>query len=217
MSRACMARLMGNIMLSIQFETLQRIGFTNAFFSQLAPVQDGMNAHVMRIIEVHKDRLTLHDGERPCSARVLPRLLSLLEENDYSLAVGDWVVAENNVLDELWITSKLSPVNHLSRRSFDGRRQSVASNIDTALLVMGLDHDFNLRRLERYIALVAAADITPVVVLTKADTVTNAGECIQQTMQRLNHRYPILPSTPWISLPFNNWRHGSTAGKPCVY
>lgn len=197
-------------MLSISFETLHRIGFTNALFSQLANIPDTPDTHLMRIIEVHKDRLTLHNGEHACSARVLPRLITALEAEGYQLAVGDWVIAEINGLNEWWINSRLSPANHLSRRAFDGRRQSVASNIDTALLVMGLDHDFNLRRLERYIAMVAAADIEPVVVLTKADTVMNADERIAETVQRLNHRFPVfaintldrnsaLQLAPWLS------------------
>ena len=179
-------------MLSIQFETLHRIGFTNTLFQQLAAFPDTPNAQLMRIIEVHKDRFTLHNGEHPCSARVLPRLITSQEEDGVHLAVGDWIVAEKNGLNEWWITARLSPTNHLSRRAFDGRRQSVASNIDTALLIMGLDHDFNLRRLERYIAMVAAADIAPVIVLTKADIVDRAGERIHDTAKRINHRYPVF-------------------------
>ena len=49
------------------------------------------------------------------------------------------------------------------------RRLLIVSNVDTALLVMGLDHDFNLRRLERYLALVRVAGVGALVVLTKAD------------------------------------------------
>jgi ribosome biogenesis GTPase len=49
----------------------------------------------------------------------------------------------------------------------------IVSNVDTAFLVMGLDADFNLRRLDRYIAQVRMADVQPVVVLTKADRVSN--------------------------------------------
>ena len=45
----------------------------------------------------------------------------------------------------------------------------MVSNVDTALLLMGLDDDFNPRRLERYLALVHDDAIVPVVVLTKAD------------------------------------------------
>jgi ribosome biogenesis GTPase len=60
-------------------------------------------------------------------------------------------------------------VTELGRRSSDGRSQVLVSNVDTALLVMGLDGDFNLRRLERYLAMVTPAGLWPVVVLTKAD------------------------------------------------
>ena len=45
----------------------------------------------------------------------------------------------------------------------------MASNIDVALLVAGLDNDFNLRRIERYLAIAMSSEITPVVVLNKAD------------------------------------------------
>ena len=47
--------------------------------------------------------------------------------------------------------------------------QIMASNIDVALLVAGLDNDFNLRRIERYLAIAMSSQITPVVVLNKAD------------------------------------------------
>jgi ribosome biogenesis GTPase len=47
--------------------------------------------------------------------------------------------------------------------------QVMAANVDVALLVAGLDHDFNLRRIERYLAVAWSSGITPVVVLNKSD------------------------------------------------
>ena len=47
----------------------------------------------------------------------------------------------------------------------------MVSNVDIAVLVMGLDDDFNPRRLERFIAMVHDEAIVPIVVLTKADIV----------------------------------------------
>jgi ribosome biogenesis GTPase len=44
-----------------------------------------------------------------------------------------------------------------------------ASNIDTVFLVMGLDHDFNPRRIERYLLTAWESGATPVVLLSKAD------------------------------------------------
>ena len=64
---------------------------------------------------------------------------------------------------------RVPPSSHIARRDGDGSRHAVVSNVDHALLVMGLDDDFNLRRLERYLALAHASGIGPVVVLTKDD------------------------------------------------
>ena len=47
--------------------------------------------------------------------------------------------------------------------------QIMASNVDVALLVAGLDNDFNLRRIERYLAVAWSSGVTPVVVLNKSD------------------------------------------------
>jgi ribosome biogenesis GTPase len=54
--------------------------------------------------------------------------------------------------------------------------QVVAANVDVVLLVTGLDHDFNLRRLERYLALAWSSGAEPVIVLNKADLVEDIGE-----------------------------------------
>lgn len=59
----------------------------------------------------------------------------------------------------------------LSRRAAGrrGEEQVLAANADIALLVTGLDHDFNPRRIDRYLALVREGGVQPVVVLNKAD------------------------------------------------
>jgi len=48
-------------------------------------------------------------------------------------------------------------------------RQIVAANVDTAFATMALDHDFNMRRMERYIAAILESGAKPVAILTKAD------------------------------------------------
>ena len=47
--------------------------------------------------------------------------------------------------------------------------QALAANVDTVLVVTGLDADFNLRRLERYLSLIWESGAFPVIVLNKAD------------------------------------------------
>ncbi len=102
------------------------------------------------------------------------------------------MLAENHAGAECWLAARMQPLTHLARRSPAGRRQALASNIDTALLVMGLDHDFNLRRIERYIALVHAAGVAAVVVLTKADLAPDSGERLAQLQQRLPGSVPMF-------------------------
>ena len=61
------------------------------------------------------------------------------------------------------------------RSSFEGARgsrQIVASNIDTVFLVHAVNADVNQRRLERELVLAFDSGATPVVLLTKTDTVT---------------------------------------------
>ena len=91
------------------------------------------------------------------------------------MAVGDRVLAQADGHGAWWVQRRLPPLTHLARRDADGRRHPVVSNVDTALLVMGLDDDFNLRRLERYLALVNSSALFPVLVLTKADVARKPG------------------------------------------
>lgn len=123
----------------------------------------------MRIAVVHRETLEVHDGRRTQSARALPRLTRDLLDQCSTLAVGDWVLVAPDEHGQPWVHARLPPVNQIVRRDADGSRHTLVSNVDTALLVMGLDLDFNLPRLERYLTLVRASDVLPVVVLTKAD------------------------------------------------
>src|SRR5205823_10309206 len=63
------------------------------------------------------------------------------------------------------------------------------SNVDTALLVMGLDDDYNLRRLERYLALVQGSGVQPVVVLTKVDIAAPTNELLAPRLRELRERF----------------------------
>jgi len=59
------------------------------------------------------------------------------------------------------------------------------ANIDTALVVMGLDHDFNLRRLDRFLVLTHSAGARVVIVLTKADRCSDPAAAIARVQAHL--------------------------------
>jgi ribosome biogenesis GTPase len=128
---------------------------------------------LMRVTELQRDSLTLHDGTQQHPARQWPALRHRLAEADDALAVGDWVLATRNAHGQWWAAARLPPRTQIARRVNDdgGRpvRAVIVSNVDTAVLVMGLDADHNPRRMARYLALARLAGVLPVVVLTKAD------------------------------------------------
>jgi ribosome biogenesis GTPase len=156
---------------------LHAIGLDAATHAHLAALEATTlppGTRAWRLTEVQRESFTLHDGQREAPARALPALRHALADEGAALAVGDWVLAAPDAHGAWWLHRRLPPRTEIARRTGgDGSGRSgrtvIVSNIDTALLVMGLDHDFNLRRLERYLALVRLAGVTPVVVLTKAD------------------------------------------------
>lgn len=163
---------------SLAFEQLRGIGLTQAVIQQLmALLSSCVEPSLRRVVELQREGLTLHDGVEETAARMLPALRAMLATEGDALAVGDWVLAQRNDLGEWWVHERVPPLNQLARRLHDGRdkvtRVVIVSNVDTALLVMGLDHDFSLRRLERFVALARMAQVEPVVVLTKADLCTD--------------------------------------------
>lgn len=87
-------------------------------------------------------------------------------------AVGDWVAVEPVDGGQSAVIQAVLPRATRFVRPARGpipEAQVVAANVDLVLLVTGLDHDFNLRRLERYLALAWSSGAEPVIVLNKAD------------------------------------------------
>ncbi len=128
-----------------------------------------------RITEVQRAQVLLDDGGGERAARVAGALIARLAEAGDALAVGDWVAVGNDGVGGLVVVDRVPPWAQIARRTNDGcgglERQVLVANVDSALIVMGLDHDYNLRRLERYLALVRSAGVASVLVLTKADLV----------------------------------------------
>jgi ribosome biogenesis GTPase len=100
-----------------------------------------------------------------------------VQSRDKLPVVGDWVaVRAQTGQGEAMICGLLPRRSYLARKAAGGTDESgetaqqiLVANVDTAFIVTGLDGNFNLRRIERYVTLVTASGITPVVVLNKSD------------------------------------------------
>jgi ribosome biogenesis GTPase / thiamine phosphate phosphatase len=85
-------------------------------------------------------------------------------------AVGDWVAYRER--DGACVIQAVLPRRSKFSRKAAGRtseEQIVAANMDKVLLLTGLDNDYNLRRIERYLAMAWESGAQPVVVLNKSD------------------------------------------------
>jgi len=96
-------------------------------------------------------------------------------------AVGDWVVA-TRVQNEakLRVHEVLPRKTAFTRTAAGGTSevQVVAANVDSVFIVVGLDGDFNPRRVERYVALAYESGAQPVIILSKSDLSDALGERI---------------------------------------
>jgi len=98
--------------------------------------------------------------------------------------VGDYVVMSVLEEEKAVIESIEKRSSEVVRKSaHDDTIQVMVTNVDYVFIVMGLDDDFNLRRLERYLVLTEQAHITPVVVLNKVDVVDDIALYLSQTKE----------------------------------
>ena len=98
-------------------------------------------------------------------------------------AVGDWVGVRKVAGDRTGSIEVILPRRSKFSRKVAGElteEQVVAANIDTVFLVMGLDRDYNPRRLERYLLTSYESGASPVVLLSKADLVEDVSARIAE-------------------------------------
>ncbi|MEJ6394941.1 ribosome small subunit-dependent GTPase A [Gymnodinialimonas sp. 2305UL16-5] len=127
------------------------------FFAQQITVDALETTPPVRVVAVHRSGLQVQGDD-----------IDQMIPPGPEATVGDWLCLD-------WAHPTRSQVLHrkslLKRRApgTDRRVQLIAANIDTVFVTTSCNADFNLARLERYVALALEAEITPVIVLTKAD------------------------------------------------
>lgn len=152
--------------------TLEDMGW-NEFFAKNLEKSANRAHRPVRVTGVRRSGFIVFDGNDEYQATVSGRLLHDSSTGALFPAAGDWVTVRENV-----ITGVLPRRNALSRGASGNRgklvtlsveEQVIATNIDTVFIVSGLDRDYNIRRIERYLALVYNSGCSPVVLLNKAD------------------------------------------------
>jgi len=131
-----------------------------------------------RVTAVDRGSCMVHDGNQEIPAEVAGRLSFSLDDSSEMPCVGDWVLIRHYNEQSAAIIHQVLPRRTMLQRKMAGvgsGRQMIATNLETAFIVQSCQYDFNPKRLERTLVMVAEGGIEAVVLLTKTDLAT-AGE-----------------------------------------
>ncbi len=164
----------------------------------------GLGFKPARVLAEHKNKYRLFTEYGECWGEIAGKFhYQATSRKDYP-AVGDWVAV---VQRETEHSDKGIAVIHgvLSRKSLFSRKvagnttdeQIVAANFDTVLVMMSLNRDFNLRKLERYIVAAWDSGAVPAIVLSKADLCNDVAEKVARVEE-------IAPGIPVYGISSSN-------------
>ncbi|WP_231758349.1 ribosome small subunit-dependent GTPase A [Microbulbifer elongatus] len=146
---------------------LQALGW-KPFFQQQLSLEELAECEPVKVMAVHRSQVEVTGDAGDEAVLVNGPLFDDAAERP---TVGDWLLLARQ-------TRK--PVRRLDRSSLFKRMapgakqaQLIAANVDNVLIVSSCNHDFNLSRVERYLALVREAGCRACLVLTKADPAAN--------------------------------------------
>jgi ribosome biogenesis GTPase len=147
--------------------SLARLGFSPDVDEARLAVSIDDDAVAYRVLRVTAEGCNLGGPEGSCPARIPKKLRTKSPP-----VVGDWVLTRL-ARGEQVVRTVLPRRTSITRRAAgsEHRGQVLAANVDTVLICMGLDQDFRLPRLERWLSLVHDGGARPLVVLTKAGLV----------------------------------------------
>ncbi len=136
--------------------TLDALGW-QPFFADQTDAGEMALAPPVRVASVHRN-----------SFSVVGPGIDLLIPAGLSATVGDWLLLNRALPSSSRVLARKSLIKRRAP-GHDRQAQPIAANLDTAFIVTSCNDDFNVARLERYVALAFEAGVVPVIVLTKAD------------------------------------------------
>ena len=148
---------------------IQALGWQTHFQQQVSLDEWG-DVTAARVMAQHRSELVLDTGDASIHLTITPSMPALV--------VGDWVL----------LSDEQSFVRVLDRKSVFARKaagsevkeQLISANVDTAFIVTSANQDFNLNRIERFLAMANEAGAEPVLVITKADLSDEVSSLVEQ-------------------------------------
>jgi len=174
---------------------LKRLGLTKQII-ELNPNTTNNPEELARVVAVHKDRYLVRNSINILNAEITGNLRFSAQSSLDFPAVGDWVQIVPIDKDTAIIRSVLKRYSTLERKTVGkyGENQLIATNINTAFIVMAVNQDFKLNRLDRYISICNEGQIEPIVVLTKIDLLDN--EDVHGYIDQITQRHKSISVIP---------------------
>lgn len=124
-----------------------------------------------RVIAEHKERYIVRTCIHEIESEITGKLRFTAKSREDFPAVGDWVAL--SVYDQDFaVIHHIFPRFSVIKRQAAGKSgevQIIAANVDYAFIIMSVNRDFSINRLERYLAICNTSGISPVIVLNKTD------------------------------------------------
>lgn len=170
---------------------LEELGW-DSFFEEGFKEYKKKNYHAGRVALRQKGSYEVLCDYDMVNSKLSGKLRFHASQNKDLPVVGDWVAISmpesqaiiHGVLPRKSSFSRKMPISG-GRKIKNGmiqggstEEQVIVSNIDTAFIVCGLDNNFDLRRIERYITLVYNSGANPVIILNKYDLCTDPDKCL---------------------------------------
>ncbi|MBT2214802.1 ribosome small subunit-dependent GTPase A [Virgibacillus dakarensis] len=149
-------------------KALEKLGWDDS-------IRDAENDKLARVITVQKNSYRISDGEVEYFAHLSGKFLNQATTALDFPAVGDWAEVQKLADEQKAVIHRVLPRKSQFIRQAAGFKtegQIVAANMDLVFIVNSLNHDLNVRRMERYILATYESGASPVVVLTKLDEST---------------------------------------------
>lgn len=173
--------------------TLESLGWTPFFAGAFKPYE-GKELIPGRIAVQHRTHYIVLSELGELKGEVTGKMEYLASGPQELPAVGDWVVLHPRLQESAATIVELLPRKSKFSRKVAGRKteeQIVAANVDVVFIVSGLDNDFNLRRIERYLVLARQSGAEPVILLNKSDLREDMKE-IHKEVARMANDVPVM-------------------------
>ncbi|NUN08964.1 MAG: ribosome small subunit-dependent GTPase A [Ignavibacteriaceae bacterium] len=148
---------------------------------------------IARVIAEHKERYIIRALSGELEAEITGNMRYAAEGREDFPAVGDWV-SFVSYDPGFAIINKIFPrFSAIKRQAAGGKGevQLIAVNVDYAFLVQSAGHDFNINRFERYLTVCYSSKVSPVILLTKTDLITD--EQLSLLIESINQRIEGVP------------------------